>query len=99
MAAESLGLVGRSGCFVLVFVHRCRAQRGTFVAVLLLALVVVAVELAYFERDVIEAEIPGVDAGAEARFVPGGRKDRRWRQRCPQPPDFEATVADGTTGT
>mgnify|MGYP000642799868 CR=1 FL=1 len=63
-AIPALGLLGTSGCFVLVFVHLYRAQRGTFFAVLLLAVAVVAVELAYFERGVIEAEMPGVEAGS-----------------------------------
>ena len=60
-AVHAVGLVGTAGCFVLVFVHLYRVERGTFVAVLLLAAAVLVVELLYFEREAIESELPGVE--------------------------------------
>ncbi|WP_229380132.1 APC family permease [Haloterrigena salifodinae] len=53
--------VGSGLSFVLMFYHRYTAERGTFYAVLFLAVAVVAVELLYFERAVIEEETPYVD--------------------------------------
>lgn len=65
----AVGAVGATGFFILMFYHLYSAQRGTFYAVLLITAVVLAVELLYFERDVIEREIPylGPDSQQSSR--------------------------------
>ncbi len=52
----ALGLVGAAGFFPLLFYHLYRAERGTFWLVLVLAVVVLGLELLYFERDLVEEE-------------------------------------------
>lgn len=54
----TVGAIGGGLSFVLMFYHLYTAERGTFYAVLLIAVAVFAVELLYFERDVLEDEIP-----------------------------------------
>ncbi|WP_226042915.1 APC family permease [Natrinema sp. DC36] len=61
----AVGVIGGGLSFVLMFYHLYTAERGTFYAVLLLALAIFAVELLYFERDVIEEEIPYVTRDSE----------------------------------
>jgi len=58
----AVGTVGATGFFILMFYHLYSAQRGTFYTVLVIAGVVLAVELLYFERTVIEQEIPYLSA-------------------------------------
>lgn len=60
-----VGVIGAVLSFVLMFYHLYTTERGTFYAVLLIAVAVFSVELLYFERDVIEAEIPFIRHGAE----------------------------------
>jgi len=62
----AIGTVGTSGFFVLLLYHLFRAERGTFYAVVLIAVAVVLVELLYFERAVIEEEIPYIAVGDRA---------------------------------
>ena len=57
----AVGLVGASALLPLLFRHLYTSERGTFYAVVLVAAVAVTVELLYFERDVIEAEIEAVE--------------------------------------
>ncbi|WP_435346693.1 APC family permease [Haloarchaeobius sp. HRN-SO-5] len=54
----AVGAVGAALFFVLLFYHLYAAERGTFYAVVLIAVAVFVVELLYFERDVIEEEVP-----------------------------------------
>ena len=61
----AVGTVGGGLSFVLMFYHQYTAERGTFYAVVLITIAVVAVELLYFEREILEEEIPYVDRGAE----------------------------------
>lgn len=53
----SIGVVGATGFLVLMLWHLFRAERPTFYAVILIAIAVLAVEILYFERDVLEEEI------------------------------------------
>jgi len=53
-----VGIVGALGFFVLMFYHLYVAERGTFYAVVLIAMAILAVEVLYFERRVIEEQIP-----------------------------------------
>jgi amino acid transporter len=53
----AIGTVGAPLFFILMFYHLYIAERQTFYAVLLIAAAVVAVELLYFERNVIKQEI------------------------------------------
>jgi amino acid transporter len=62
----ALGTLGALGFFPLMFYHLYRSQQGTFYAVLLLALGVLAVELLYFERDVVADEIESIGSDVEA---------------------------------
>ncbi|GAA0666545.1 amino acid permease [Natronoarchaeum mannanilyticum] len=62
----AVGAVGASLFFLLMLYHLYTAERGTFYAVALIAAAVFAVELLYFERTVIEREIPYLDAGDSA---------------------------------
>ncbi|WP_226006739.1 APC family permease [Natrinema salinisoli] len=64
-APPAVGALGGGLSFVLMFYHLYTAERGTFYAVLLIAVAVFAAELLYFERDVLEEEIPYVDHDAE----------------------------------
>jgi amino acid transporter len=52
----AIGALGSAAFFPLMFYHLYSVERGTFWAVVLLAVAVVAVELIYFEHDVIEEE-------------------------------------------
>ncbi|WP_276255489.1 APC family permease [Halomontanus rarus] len=61
----AVGTVGGGLSFVLMFYHLYTAERGTFYAVVLIAVAVFAVELLYFERDILEEEIPSVDRDSE----------------------------------
>jgi len=61
----AVGAAGSTGFFGLMFYHLYVEQRGTFFAVLLIAAAVFLVELLYFERRIIEEEIPYVEPGAE----------------------------------
>jgi hypothetical protein len=57
----AVGTVGASGFFVLMLWHLYRAERATFVAVLLIAGAVLFVETLYFERDTLESEIASIE--------------------------------------
>ncbi|WP_255197006.1 APC family permease [Halorarius litoreus] len=59
--APAVGAAGALGFFPLMFYHLYRAQQGTFYAVLLLGVAVLAVELLYFERDVIAEEVGAIE--------------------------------------
>jgi len=61
----AVGAVGATGFSVLLLYHLYSTERGTFYAVLLIAAVVLVAELLYFERTVIEREIPYLDAERE----------------------------------
>jgi amino acid transporter len=61
----AVGAVGAAFFLLLMFYHLYTAQRGTFYAVLVIAAAVLLVELLYFEREIIEEEIPYVEAGAD----------------------------------
>jgi ABC-type siderophore export system fused ATPase/permease subunit len=54
----AVGTVGATLFFALVFFHLYSAERNTFDTVLVVAAVVLGVELLYFERDVVEEEVP-----------------------------------------
>jgi len=56
----AVGLVGTAGFLPLLFRHLYTNQRHTFYVVLVLSVVVVGVELLYFERDAIEEEVESV---------------------------------------
>jgi amino acid transporter len=62
----AVGAVGASLFFALMLYHLYAAERNTFYTVLLVAGVVFAVELLYFERDVIEEEITYLADGETA---------------------------------
>lgn len=62
----AIGTVGASLFFVLMFFQLYSAERGTFYAVVLLAVAVVLVELLYFEREVIEHELPSVGSDRQS---------------------------------
>ncbi|HKK47329.1 MAG TPA: APC family permease [Balneolaceae bacterium] len=53
----AIGMIGTSGFFVLMFWHLYNAESETFYSVLFITVVVIAVELLYFERDVLKQEI------------------------------------------
>jgi len=53
----ALGAVGAPLFFVLLFYHLYTAERQTFYGVVVLTVVVISVEVLYFERDVIKREI------------------------------------------
>ncbi|WP_323674941.1 APC family permease [Halorubellus sp. PRR65] len=57
----AVGAVGAFAFFPLMFLHLYAAQRETFWLVLAVAGVVIAVELLYFERDVVEREAEHVE--------------------------------------
>lgn len=61
----AVGAVGAAFFLLLMFYHLYTAERGTFYAVLVIAVAVLLVELLYFEREIIEEEIPYVEAGAD----------------------------------
>ena len=61
----AVGTVGATLFFVLMFYHLYTAERNTFYTVVAIAIVVFAVELLYFEREVIEEEIPYLDPESE----------------------------------
>jgi len=50
-------MVGSIGFFFLIFWHLYKAEPGTCYSVLIIALLVIAVELLYFERDLLEQKI------------------------------------------
>ncbi|MWG35453.1 hypothetical protein [Halomarina oriensis] len=50
-AIPTLGVLGTTAAFPLLLYHLYTAERGTFYAVALVSVAVVAVELLYFERD------------------------------------------------
>ncbi|SFS93280.1 APC family permease [Halostagnicola kamekurae] len=54
----AVGTVGGGLSFVLMFYHLYSAERGTFYAVILITVAVLAVELLYFEREILKEEIP-----------------------------------------
>lgn len=54
----AIGSVGAVGFFVLMLYHLYSTERGTFYAVVIIAVMVFLIELLYFERSVIEEEIP-----------------------------------------
>ncbi len=63
-------VVGTVGSFLfaaLLGYHLFRAERGTFVAVLVLATAVLAVEVLYFERDLIASEARSIEQAIESR--------------------------------
>ncbi|MDY6764809.1 MAG: APC family permease [Halobacteria archaeon] len=53
----SVGIIGATGFFLLMFWHLFQAERNTFYAVLLIAFAVVAVETLYFKRETLEEEV------------------------------------------
>ena len=57
----AIGAVGATLFFVLMFYHLYTAERGTFYAVLIIAVVVALIEILYFERTIIEEEIPYIE--------------------------------------
>ncbi|WP_436930966.1 APC family permease [Halosimplex halobium] len=59
-ALPAIGLVGTAAFLPLLFWHLYTNQRHTFYVVVVLAVVVVTVELLYFERDAIEEEVESV---------------------------------------
>ncbi|WP_152039600.1 APC family permease [Salinigranum salinum] len=61
----AVGTVGATLFFGLMFLHLYSAERNTFYTVLVVAAVVLGVELLYFERDVIEEEIPSLGTSGE----------------------------------
>lgn len=62
------GTAGALGFTPLMLYHLYRSQTGTFYAVVLLAAVVLAVELVYFERDVLESEVESITHDVRAGF-------------------------------
>ena len=48
-----------------MFCHRYSAERNTFYTVLVVAAVVLGIELRYFERDVVEEEVPSLGTSGE----------------------------------
>jgi len=56
------GVLGTAGFLVLMLYHLYTAEFGTFVSVIVLAVLVVIVELLYFERAAIESEIEQFEA-------------------------------------
>ncbi|WP_254546799.1 APC family permease [Halomarina pelagica] len=58
----AVGTVGATLFFVLMFYHLYAAERRTFYLVLIIAVVVFLAELLYFEREIIEEEIPFLDS-------------------------------------
>ncbi|WP_254533746.1 APC family permease [Natrinema gelatinilyticum] len=60
-----VGAAGSIGFFFLMLYHLYVEQRGTFFAVILIAAAVFLVELLYFERRIIEEEIPYITPGVE----------------------------------
>jgi len=61
----AVGLLGTAAFLPLLFYHLYRSQPTTFYAVVVIAVAVVAVELLYFERDVIAEEIEAVEERVE----------------------------------
>ncbi|WP_254526053.1 hypothetical protein [Natrinema caseinilyticum] len=59
------GATGSIGFFFLMLYHLYVEQRGTFFAVILIAAAIFLVELLYFERRLIEEEIPYITPGVE----------------------------------
>ncbi|ELZ20313.1 cationic amino acid transporter [Halosimplex carlsbadense 2-9-1] len=59
--APAVGLVGTAGFLPLLFWHLYTNQRHTFYVVVAISVLVVAVELLYFERDAIEEEVESVE--------------------------------------
>jgi amino acid transporter len=59
-----VGAIGSAFFLLLMFYHLYSAKRGTFYAVLIIAVVVFAVELLYFERDYFEQELDTVGTGS-----------------------------------
>jgi amino acid transporter len=57
----AIGAVGATAFFVLMLSHLYRSEPGTLVTVVAIGIVVVVVELLYFERNVIEEEIVEVE--------------------------------------
>ncbi|WP_276276796.1 APC family permease [Haloarcula regularis] len=57
----ALGVVGTSAFFPLLLYHLYRAEPQTLTAVVGIGVAVVAVELLYFERDVIESEVATIE--------------------------------------
>lgn len=54
----AIGAIGATLFFILMFYHLYTAERGTFYAVLIIAIAVFLMEILYFERNIIEKEIP-----------------------------------------
>ncbi|WP_247729048.1 APC family permease [Halovivax limisalsi] len=57
----AVGVIGGTLSFALMLYHLYTAERGTFVTVILIAIAVFFVELLYFEREILEEEIPFLD--------------------------------------
>ncbi|ELZ74353.1 cationic amino acid transporter [Haloferax larsenii JCM 13917] len=64
----AVGTVGAAGSVTALLWHLFRAERGTFWTVLLLAIIVVGVELLYFERDAIVSEAQSVETRVESEL-------------------------------
>jgi amino acid transporter len=64
----AIGAVGAGGFAPLMLFNLYSREPGTFWMVLVLAAFVVGVELLYFERDVVEQELPDFEGGVESRL-------------------------------
>jgi amino acid transporter len=59
----AVGVVGALATVAALLYHLYTAERGVFGTVVLIALAVIAVELLYFEREAIEAEVERIEPG------------------------------------
>jgi amino acid transporter len=74
-AIPAVAVLGVLGFLPLMFYHLYRAEPGTFYSVLAISVAVVGVEVLYFERDVIEAEVAEFESEIEAGIESDDRFD------------------------